>query len=96
MTTLTAETFMPFIGKSFQAGSEAPTLTLVKVDTTAHAGWEDAPHQPFSLLLRGVRDLILPEGLYEFTVDDSHRFDLYIMPVHTAARTHQDYQIVFN
>ena len=96
MTTLTAETFAPFVGKTFQAGPEAPTLTLVKVDTSQHPSWEDAPRLPFSLLLRGARDAVLPEGLHEFTVDGSHRFDLYIMPVHTSARTHQDYQIVFN
>ena len=94
--TLTAETFTPFIGKSFQAGPEAPTLTLVEVDATQRLGWEHAPRQPFSLILRGARDTVLPEGTYEFTVDGRHRFELHVAPVHTPMQTHQDYQIVFN
>jgi len=97
MTELTAETFRPFVGKIFQAaGEDLPALTLTAVDASVAPGWEDAPRTPFSLQLRGARGRVLPEGLYDFTVDGAQHFELYITPVHTPAQTHQNYQIVFN
>ena len=30
------------------------------------------------------------------TFEDGASFDLHVIPVHTASRDHQDYQVVFN
>jgi hypothetical protein len=94
--SLCAGDFVPLVGKAFQPDSHPQSLTLVKVDTPTFAGWESAPRQPFSLLLRGPRDVLVPEGLYRFTVDGAQAFELYLVPVQTHSRAYQDYQIAFN
>jgi hypothetical protein len=38
----------------------------------------------------------LPEGIYHVVIDDGPAFDLYIIPIHTMSREHQDYQVVVN
>jgi len=39
---------------------------------------------------------VLPEGLYDVAIDDAGEFTWYIIPIHTAARDWQDYQVAFN
>ena len=34
--------------------------------------------------------------MYAITFEDGAGFDLYLIPIHTPSRDHQDYQIVFN
>ena len=69
-------------------------LTLVSVDKRNAPG--DASRAAFSLLLRGVPDPITPEGMHRVTFEDGASFELYLIPIHTPTREHQDYQIVFN
>ena len=52
--------------------------------------------QPFTLILRGPPDDVLPEGLYDVAVEDGPEFALYIIPIQTMSRDRQDYQVVFN
>ncbi len=92
----TAETFAPHVGKAFRPVGRSHVLTLVSVDTARSAGSASATSVPFALLLRGPRDAVLPEGYYSFAVDGGYDADLYIAPVHTPSRDHQDYQVVFN
>lgn len=91
----TADVFTPHVGKAFRPRGQPHVLTLVSIDTRRGAGWEDAPRAPFSLLLRGERDYVLPEGLYTFDIDGGADAEFYIMPIHTPARSHQNYQVVF-
>ena len=87
-----AETFAPYIGKAISL-DDGPTLTLMAVDrhksTTASGGG-------FTLLLRGAPAPIAPEGMHRVTLEGGASFDLYLIPIHTPSRDHQDYQIVFN
>jgi hypothetical protein len=39
---------------------------------------------------------VLPEGLYTVAVENGPSVELYIIPVYTSERSHQDYQVVFN
>ena len=55
-----------------------------------------APRAAFSLLLRGAPAPIAPEGMHRLTFEDGASFDLYLIPIHTPSRDHQDYQVVFN
>lgn len=72
-------------------------LTLVSVDAGAPPGAQaGTPREPFSLILRGPPGDVLPEGLYNVSVADGPDFELYINPIHTAARDRQDYQVAFN
>ncbi len=69
-------------------------LTLVAVEKGNAAG--AAPRAAFSLHLRGAPAPIAPEGMHRLTFEDGASFDLYLIPIHTPSRDHQDYQIVFN
>ena len=92
---ITAETFAPHVGKAVSL-SNGHQLTLVAVDVpkSPHA---DALRGPgFTLVLRGAPSPIAPEGMYAITFEDDASFDLYVIPVHTPSRDHQDYQVVFN
>lgn len=94
--SLSAEDFAPFVGKEFQAAGHPQVLTLVTVNTAEHAGWPATLRKPFSLLLRGPYGDVVPEGMHRFTADHQRAFALYLIPIQTASREYQDYQIVFN
>ena len=88
-----AETFMAHIGKAASL-ADGHRLTLVSVDKRDASG--GAPRAPFSLILRGAPAPIAPEGMHRLTFEGGASFDLYLIPIHTPSRGHQDYQIVFN
>jgi hypothetical protein len=90
-----AASFAPYIGKPVSL-PDGHALTLVAVDQrNAHAP-ESAMRAPFSLKLRGPPAPIMPEGMYRLVFDDGAGLELYLIPVHTRSRGHQDYQVVFN
>lgn len=93
---LCAEDFAPFVGKLFQPFGHPQALILVKLETPEPAGWAAAPRKPFSLILRGPCDNVVPEGFYRFTADSQRDFELYLVPIQTASCEYQDYQIAFN
>jgi hypothetical protein len=91
----TAAAFEPHVGKAFRPQGHALVLTLVSVRPEHLPGWDSAERPPFSLLLRGPRDAVLPEGTHVFAIDGGPDVAFYAMPIHTPARTHQDYQAIF-
>jgi hypothetical protein len=97
---LTAEDFVAHVGKTFSPKGQHRVLTLVEMKTSEWPGWDAMPRKPFSLILSGPPDDVLPEGLYDVAVDGgpdfAQDFALYIIPVFTPARDRQDYQVVFN
>ncbi len=88
--TPSADIFTPHIGKAVSV-ADGQKLALVAVERPAKAS-SDA----FSLLLRGAPHPIVPEGMNRLTFEGGASFDLYLIPIHTPSREHQDYQIVFN
>lgn len=93
---LTAEDFVAHVGKAFLPVGHELALVLVTLDQPEHPGWEGALRKPFSLILRGPGTPVLPEGHYRLAIEDGPELPLYVIPILTAARDHQDYQIVFN
>jgi hypothetical protein len=93
---LAAEHFAPYIGKAFRVIGSDLELTLARLDQREYAGWEGLARKPFALILRGPPGPILPEGLHRLAIDGGPTLMLYVIPIFTAARDHQDYQIVFN
>jgi hypothetical protein len=90
---LSADVFRPYVGRAVSL-PHGHKLTLVSVDE----GDAAAPGAPraFSLILRGPPAPILAEGVHHLTFEDMASFELYLIPIHTPSRAHQDYQIVFN
>jgi hypothetical protein len=93
---LTASDFAPHIGKTVTPAGQHRMLTLISVDTVKGAAWPGMTREPFILILSGPPGDVLPEGMYDAAIADGPTFGLYIMPIHTAARDRQDYQVVFN
>jgi hypothetical protein len=94
METLNAEDFEAHIGRVFKPHGARPNLTLAQV-------LHGAPQQvgqraPFTLILHGPADEVLPEGMHEFTVEQGGVFAFHVMPVHTVTPARQEYQAVFN
>lgn len=93
---LTAEDFAPSLGKMFRPAGSDLELTLATLDQREHPGWEAAARKPFALILRGPAAPILPEGFHRIAIESGPTLVLYVIPIFTAGRDHQDYQIVFN
>ena len=93
---LTADDFIPYVGRKFRPAETELDLTFVTIDRREFPGWGAAARQPFSLILRGPRRPVVVEGLYRMVIEDGPDMSLYLIPIFTAAPDHQDYQIVFN
>ncbi len=93
---LRAEDFAPFVRKPFQPISVPVPLLLVSLKRAAQPSLTAVQRYPFSLILRGPPGTVVPEGLYRFLADGLQTFELYLAPVHTLSRDHQDYQIAFD
>ena len=89
---LTAETFAPYVGRTFQIRGGRHTLALDEIER-AEAGMGRAP---FTLLFSGPPGDVLAEGLHAIELEDGTAYDLYLIPIHTPAPGRQDYQAVFN
>ena len=93
---LTVQDFCSHLGKTVTPKGQHRALTLVSVDTSGPRGGAAVTRQPFTLILSGPPDDVLPEGLYDVAVANGPAFSLYIIPIHTLARDRQNYQVVFN
>jgi hypothetical protein len=93
---LTADDFSAYCEKLFRPAGTDLALTLIKIHQHEFSGWEAAARKPFSLILRGPHAPVLPEGLHRIAIADGPILPLYVIPILTAGRDHQDYQIVFN
>jgi hypothetical protein len=90
------EDFTPHLNKLFRFEGSHHALRLARVDVPDLPHSPDIPRKPFTLVFHGPRGDVMPEGLYAAEVEDGARFDLYVIPIHTAAPDRQDYQAVFN
>lgn len=93
---LTADDFIPYVGRKFRPAKTGLDLNFVTIDRREFPGWRAAARQPFSLILRGPPRPVVAEGLYRMAIEDGPDLPLYLIPIFTAAHNHQDYQIVFN
>ena len=93
---LTADDFVGYLGRKVWPGGSGLDLVLVRIDRREFSGWEGVTRKPFSLIFRGPRTPVLPEGLYPIEIVDGPTVTLYVIPILTTARDHQDYLVVFN
>jgi hypothetical protein len=93
---LTHEHFAPYVGKRFGFEGHHLTLLLKSAERQPQYAAPNAARVPFTLMFEGPAGDILPAGPYRTAVQDGPVFELYVSPIHTHARDHQDYQAVFN
>jgi Domain of unknown function (DUF6916) len=93
---LTADDFVCHLGRKVCLCGGGPDLVLDRIDRREFPGWEGVARKPFSLIIRGPRRPVLPEGFYPIEIADGPTLTLYVIPILTAARDHQEYQVVFN
>jgi hypothetical protein len=92
---LTDATFRPHVGGTVHL-DDGRSLTLVSIDAPDERQRDSAQRPPFTLLLRGEPNAVIAEGLHLLAFGDGTVHALYMIPIHTPSRDHQDYQIVFN
>jgi hypothetical protein len=93
---LTADDFVCYLGRKVWPYGPGPEMVLDRIDRREFPGWGQVARKPFSLIFRGPRRPVLPEGLYPIAIADGPTLTLYIIPIFTAAGDHQEYQVVFN
>jgi len=93
---LTVQDCFAHLGETVTPKGQHRALTLVSVDTSGLRGNDGTTREPFTLILCGPPDDVLPEGLYDVDLENGPDCTLYIMPIHTVARGRQNYQVVFN
>ncbi len=94
---LTAETFAPHVGRTFQIQGGRHALALNEIERGALEAWETSMDRaPFTLLFSGPPGDVLVEGLHAIELEDGTAYHLYLIPIHTPAPGRQDYQAVFN
>ena len=92
---LKADDFLPHVNKTFAVRGGRHPLLLSRVEQPRLGDRGGLP-DPFLLIFRGPPGDVLAEGLYTFEVEGGPTFELYVMPIHTAARDRQEYQSSFN
>jgi hypothetical protein len=93
---LTADDFICYLGRKVWPDRGGLEMVLDRIDRREFPGWEQMARKPFSLIFRGPRRPVLPEGPYPVAIADGPTLTLYVIPILTAAGGHQEYQVVFN
>ncbi|MBO9557901.1 MAG: hypothetical protein J7515_04865 [Caulobacter sp.] len=94
---LTADTFAPHVGTSFQVEGGRHVLSLSEIERfQPEPGHGDPNFQPFVLIFSGPPGDVLAEGMHTMKVEDGTAYDLYLIPIHTPEPGRQNYQALFN
>lgn len=93
---LLAEHFEPHVGKAFRFEETGFTLALDRISRPRSPIPEDAARPAFTLIFRGERAPVMPEGHYACTVEGGPSFTIYVGPIHTPDMSRQEYQATFN
>ncbi|MBO9707847.1 MAG: hypothetical protein J7521_06525 [Caulobacter sp.] len=94
---LTADTFVPHVGASFQVEGGRHVLSLSEIERfRAEPGHERADFEPFVLIFSGPPGDVLAEGMQTLKHENGAVYDLYLIPIHTPEPGRQNYQALFN
>jgi len=89
--------FKPHVGKNCRFKGTRHSFPLVKVLSDRKRLPDYVKRRPFTLIFQGPKEQeVLPEGIYDCEIDGGPTYSLYVIPIHTPAPDHQDYQAVFN
>ena len=95
LAAVSSATFAPYLGEGFILGStDAPVpLTLAAVDALPPSSG-GGRHEPFSLVFRGPRHPVRPQGTYRLEHPELGRVDLFLVPIEPDAQGAR-YEAVF-
>lgn len=83
-------------GETFrlEGGGNAAALVLHEVELGDFGVKLEGLRKPFTLIFRGPREPVLPEGMYALAHEAFEGVTIYVSPIVTFG-DHQDYQSVF-
>ena len=91
------EGFAPYLNETFEVnlGASSVEMTLVQATKGKPRDWEGLRKEPFSLLFKCAKPVILPQRIYPFENSGFGKMDIFIVPV-GRDRDGIVYQAVFN
>lgn len=94
---ITPETFTPHVNTTFRVQNEGATfeLELTEVEPHKQGPPTEGMRRPFTLIFKGPKDHVLPEGLHQLQNSATGPLPLYVIPIISMGDC-QSYQVVFN
>ena len=92
---LTIDDFQPFVGTPFAVGDEGQAGLLELTAAEAARADGGAVRVGFSLLFRGARASMLPQGVHRILHPTLGAMDIFLVPVGLDAQGMQ-YEAIFN
>jgi hypothetical protein len=78
-----------------ELGAASVEMTLVQATKGKPRDWEGVRKEPFALLFKCAKPVILPQRIYPFQNSDFGKMDIFIVPV-GRERDGVVYQAIFN
>jgi hypothetical protein len=91
------EGFASHLNQTFEVslGASSVEMTLVQATKGKPRDWEGLRKEPFALLFKCAKPVILPQRIYPFEKSGFGKMDIFIVPV-GRERDGVVYQAVFN
>jgi hypothetical protein len=93
---LTAASFEEILGSRFRIhADEAHTLETELIQVARHEEHDGPRKQPFSIYLRGPRNVVLPQRIYQVDHERLGTLDIFLVPIGPDGQG-MCYEAVFN
>ena len=89
--------FAPHLNETFEVslGASSLEMTLVQATKGKPRDWEGLRKEPFALLFKCAKPVVLPQRIYSFQNSGFGKIDIFIVPV-GRDRDGVMYQAIFN
>jgi len=74
-------TFASRLGETFQIGADPDWFEMTLIEATALGEGTEGRRAPFSIVLRGPGDRVLPQQIYRVTHEGIAEFELFLVPI---------------
>jgi hypothetical protein len=92
LDSLESADFSPYLNQPFRicaeslAPIEAKLIEVTDLGSGPAGEQEAVPRQPFSIVLRGPGDVVLPQRIYRVEHEEMGTLDLFLVPIGPDAR----------